>query len=179
MKKVDYLYLKLQNKTWYEEQIHTGTTEQDVFDSLTDAEKDNIISYNNASSTVVVGYFMGKGYSLEDASNLYAMMAFKSIEANAAACKSRFENKASGWFPILFAYFSEDTSQQIVDAIRNYLQDYIEFAKFGVGYGDSEIGILNFINNTGGVVSSLEDYPLKSGSDYTAVQLALTQYFYE
>lgn len=173
----DYLELKLENKAAFE--ATTGATEQDRFNNLTDdSSREEVISYNNLiDGSIAVGHYMAKGLSQTDATNYFYSLVFKSIEDNAAACQKRFDNKAAGWFPILFTYFSQATAQSIIDAIRDYASDYCNYAKFGTQYGDSEAGFFDFINNTGGVTTSLEDYPLLSGTDYTGVQTALTTYF--
>ena len=180
----DYLQRKLENKAYYEGLA--GATEQDRFDNLsTDEEKIEAISFNNVSDSVAVPFLMGL-YSLDltNASNMFGGMVLKSIEENAKACKARFENKSNGWFPILFTFFSQETAQGIIDAVRDYLNDYCEYAKFGMNYGDAERGIFDFIDNTNGVITSLIDYPLKAehivnnnDTDYIPVQTALKTYF--
>lgn len=173
----DYLKRKLDNKSNFD--ATTGATEQNRFNNLSnDHERLQVIQFNNTTDAIAVPFLMGF-YSLDltSASNFYGGLVLKSIELNAEACKHRFDNKASGWFPILFTFFSVPTSQSIIDAVRDYMSDYVNYAKFGIDYGDSERGLFDFIDNTNGVVTSLEDYALLSGTDYTAVKSALKTYF--
>ena len=172
----DYLQKKLENKTNFLSTI--GATDEERFNNLSNNEKYNLISFNNVSSSIAVPFLMGAyGFDLQTASNYYGSLVLKSIQDNAVACKERFDNKANGWFPILFNYFSTDTAQSIIDAVRDYMSDYVNYAKFGINYGDAERGLFDFIDNSNGVITSLEDYPLLSGTDYTEVKAALKQYF--
>jgi hypothetical protein len=173
----DYLKRKLENKSNFD--ATSGATEQDKFNNLSsDTKRTEAIEFNNISDSIAVPFFMGL-YSLDvtNATMYYSGKVLKSIELNAEACKQRFDNKASGWFPILFSFFTPATSQSIIDAVRDYMSDYTNYAKFGVDYGDSERGLFDFIENTNGVITSLEDYPLISGEDYTSVKAALKTYF--
>ena len=174
---IDYLESKMTNLDVYTGA--TGASAQDRFDNLSsDSARHTTIAYNNVTADIAVP-FLATQYLIgaTAATSMYMGIILKSIEDNASACQDRFDNKAKGWFPILFAYFEVSVAQSIIDAIRDYMSDYVKYAKFGTQYGDSELGLLDFIEGTGGIITDLEDFQLLSGSDYTAVKAALKTYF--
>ena len=185
----DYLYLKLENKSNYDNVV--GATEQDRFNNLSsDSDRLEAINFNNVDDNISVPFLMAY-YSLDltNASNYLGSIKLKSIEKNAHACKVRFENKAEGWWAILFTFFDVSVAQEIETVITSsgHFNFYCNSARFGTEYGDTEDAILDFINKTGGYALggiSLVDFELKTAykinndeTDYVPVQTALTQFF--
>jgi hypothetical protein len=76
-------------------------------------------------------------------------------------------------------HFGKDESLKILEASEKYMSRYRKYAMFGIGYGDTELGFMNFLTNTGGILSSIESYTLLNGvTDYTVVKTALTKFFF-
>lgn len=175
----DYLKRKLDNLEILNNT--TGIDEAAKFNALpSDNDRDLTLKFNNVTGATGVPFIMGTELvDIATASLMFGGIQLQSIEDNAHACKRRFEKKAKGWFPILFTYFDPAISLQIIDAIRDYISDYTKYAKFGTQYGDVELGLMDFIEGTGGIITDIQDYPLNSGSDYTQVILALKTYFYK
>lgn len=175
----DYLKRKLEALSEY--QSIQGDNEQEKFDNcLSDLKRYEYIKFSIVDPSIAVPFIMSYlSKSYEEAQLLFLNLSVKSKKDSAQACKERLESTEK-WEPIFLSYFSRETALDIKQDCRDYLQDYRDDALFGVGYlSDTTIGILNFINNTGGITSSLEGYPLLSGSDYSLVKSALTSYFYE
>lgn len=181
---VDYLERKLKNKSMLASMV--GVTEQEKFDNLADdSVRLSVITFNNVTGATAVPFLMAQNtIDQATATMMFGGIQLQSVESNAIACKARFNNKASGWWSILFTYFDQSVGQTIETDIANsgLFYFYTGSARFGTQYGDSEDGLLDFINKTGSYAIggiSLEDYSLADGStDYTAVKAALTTYFY-
>lgn len=174
----DYLMAKLEIKQILDDTA--GVDELAKFNALAnDQERFTCCLFNVVTGATAVPFL--ETYltlSTADATAYFGGLQLQSIEDNAKACNSRYLNKSGGWYPIIFGYFDSAVAHDIKESARHYFQDYREDALFGMNYGDPKFGILDFINNTGGIVVSLEDFALLSGTDYTEVQSVLTKYFY-
>jgi hypothetical protein len=129
----------------------------------------------------IIAHHMGLGMSLEEATAQMELDATYHATDNAEACDGRFLNKKgpNGWFLIMIHHFGKDESLKILEASEKYMSRYRKYAMFGIGYGDTELGFMNFLTNTGGILSSIESYTLLNGvTDYTAVKTALTKFFF-
>ena len=129
----------------------------------------------------IVGHHMGLGMTLEEATVQMEVDATYHATANAKACEGRVNNKEGleGWFFIMIHHFGKDESLKVLEASEKYMDRYSNYAMFGIGYGDNEIGFMNFLTNTGGIITSLEDYTLANDVlDYTEVKNALTKFFF-
>ena len=165
-----------------------GANEQERFDALSNDREKVIICKRDvlADLNIAIAYYQTQPnpanedelYTAPEAAPIVYQCSFDAKERNANAASGRFDNKAKGWYPIVFALFDVSVANQIISAIRDFKDDYKEYARFGTAQGDPEAGLLDFINNTGGVTTSLEDFALLSGNDYTAAKAAFTKYFY-
>ena len=178
----DYLVAKLSIRAILDNVTgDTGDTDQVKFDTLADDEERDICGlFNVVADAILVPFYITHlgGVNQAIAEGHYALRVFESIEQNANACKERFENKKAGWFPIMFTYYDQSVAETIISAIRDYVDDYIKYAKMGTQWGDGELGLIDFINGTGGIVVDLEDFQLKNGMELADVRNDLTKYFY-
>lgn len=129
----------------------------------------------------MVAHHMGLGMTMEEAVGQIELDSTYHATDNADACDARFLNKKGpeGWFLIMIHHFGKDESLKILEASEKYMSRYRKYALFGIGYGDTELGFLNFINNSGGIISSIESYTLANGVvDYTEVKTALNKFFF-
>lgn len=173
---IDYTTTKLLFKEVYDNTA--GATEQDRFNALADdSTRLKMISYNNVDATIAITFIaIQDQVDPNTATVKFLGIAALSKKENAKSCSNRF-NSTENWEVILLSYFSPDVCFDMKQDIRNYIADYKEDALFGIGYGDTRIGIINFFNNDGGILLSVEDYTLLNGSDYTPVKTTLTKYF--
>jgi len=173
---IDYTAAKLLAQDMYDNTA--GATEQDRFDALVDDDtRLKMIAFNNVDATIAITFIAIQDQVDANTATIKFMgIAALSKKENALSCSNRF-NATEQWEIILLSYFSPDVAFDMKQDIRNYISDYKEDALFGIGYGDTRIGIINFFNNDGGILLSVEDYPLLSGSDYTPIKIALTTYF--
>jgi len=148
------------------------------FEALTANKKDIVGKFIATNSINLIAHYETLGMTTEQATGFHALRRLEHAENNALACNDRYNNKAAGWFPIILTYFSEDIALQIMKSASDYLYNYRELAQFGTLWGDSEPGILDYINDSGSVITSLTDYTLISGVDYAPVQSKLTKYFF-
>lgn len=152
------------------------------FNSFSTSAKDIICKHNAADTTTeIIPYYVSLGMSNEDAQNYHGIRRLKNLRCNRDACEERYQDidSPAGWYAIILTYFEEYDAFAIkAAAYEKHIPNYREDALLGGDYDIGIIGILDFINNTNGVGTSLENFPLKGGgTDYTPVQEALTKKF--
>lgn len=171
VKKIDYLTATILLKT---------VSDTIGFANLTAEQKAIVAPYLVTDSATLIAYYESLGMDNATATTTYGLSTTEHADANAKACDARWQNKkgASGWFIIALTHFDRDVALNMIDVAEKYMQRYRYYAEFGIGYGDNKVGFLNFINNTGGITESIEDFTLLSGIDYTNVKADLTKFFF-
>jgi len=152
------------------------------FNNLNDKQKKICAKHHCIDDFTLVAYLMATyGLSQVDAEEKAIETYTVHGTSNAEACNSRFLNKGDwdGWWKILLQSFDGSEALKIIDAVGNYMIKYREYALFGIGYGDTEFGLINFIMNDGGIVVSIENFTLKIGViDYAQVKNDLLKFYW-
>jgi len=136
--------------------------------------------YLAADNDTIISYYESLGMSNIDAQGNLLLRGTEHAEYNSTSCNERWLHKKGkdGWFKILIKFFGKTESLKIIDACQKYMEKYREYATFGIGYGDTEFGLINFIMNNEGISVSIENYTLLNGSDYTGVKNELLSYYW-
>lgn len=174
VKKIDYLAASLLIK-----QAVTALG----FNSF-DSDDKMLICKHNAADTateIVPFYEAALGITAQQAQDYHGLKRLENLRNNRDACEERYQDidSPSGWYAIILTFFSEYDAFAIkAAAMEKYIPNYREDALLGGNYDIGLLGILDFINNTNAVGTSIENFPLKGGgSDYTVVQALLTKKF--
>lgn len=152
------------------------------FNSFSSTAKD-LIGKHNAADTVteLIPFYESLGMTTQQATDYHGLRRLQNLKANRDACNLRYEDidSPTGWYSIILQFFNEYDAFAIKKAaLEQHIPNYREDALLGGTFDIGLIGIIDFFNNTNGVGTSLENFPLKDGvSDYTVVQGLLTKIF--
>jgi hypothetical protein len=162
-----------------------GETEQLRFNTFNRTEQEQLINYMSIveDSTGINYYSQEEGYDVAMATECYTHVKMCSMENTAKACKARWDNKAMGWYPIIFKYFSQSTAFVIngeIDSDSTKLKNnYVEFGTFGTQWGDLLIiGLLDYFYGNVLLPENLSDHPLINELTFEEARDELIEYFY-
>ena len=151
------------------------------FNSFNPTAKDLICKHNGAdTATEIIPFYEGLGMTTQQATDYHGLRRLQNLKANREACEFRYSDVDSptGWYAIILSFFSESNAFMLKKAAYvEHIPNYREDALLGGSYDLGIVGLLDFINNTNGVGTSIENFPLLSGTDYTVVKALLTKKF--
>ncbi len=142
-------------------------TESVDFNILDDEEKEIVISYCATTGESIVGYYMGQGMTQEQAQQQYGYNRIIDIQ-NAAKCYCVRKNKPELQLNIIF-FLGEEQGANLNQALLEFTRQLCDIALLGTSYNDSQDGIMDFIESTGGYT----DGGLKA---YTYTDNVVTKY---
>ncbi len=166
-------------------QAATGATEQLKFDTFNEFEQEYLLAFNTVNDGAIgVGFYLNEeGFDVAIATDFYSSVVLKSQQSVSDACELRYQNKAVGWYPIMFSFYSTAEAflidAEIDDPTVNFKKHYTEFGTFGTLWGDVLAGMLDYFNGSGSVDPKLSDHTLLEGKLYADARDALTEYFYQ
>jgi hypothetical protein len=121
--------------------------------NLKDPDKDVLIDFGvGDTSTEIIPYLIGKGYTQQEASGIYLNSVAKSIESKQPIARSRADNHRI--ITIVYSFLDSVEADGLLNAIANFLSLYKEKVYLGTEFGDVSDGLMDFINNTGSYASS-------------------------
>lgn len=172
-RKYDYHYVR--------EQIKTLVTETG-FNNLNDKDKEYALLYcscdanEQTAMSIQVGYYMGLGMTLEEASAKYLILRADDINNAAKACQARLDDKTLIY--IALKHMTQSNATAFLDSIRNFLTDLARVAHMGTNYGQTEDGILDYIECTGSYTETGLNSFFTDTTLYEACRDEFKNYFY-
>lgn len=129
------------------------------WDSLNDNSKEIIGIYCAVGMDTLIGYYMSKGMSQNDATMKYLNNRIEDIKNAAKAYCGRINNNTLQVNIILF--LGEAQGSTFNDAVRNFKSDLCSIALLGTQYGDSRDGFMDYVESTGSYTSGgLKSYTM-------------------
>ena len=131
------------------------------FNNLRAENKEIAAPFCPTDSTTMITYFMGLGYSQADATEKYLDYRSNDIYLAAQACDNRMNNN---YIKVIIKYLPITEAERYLTQTSVLSANYRNAALFGTQYGDYSDGIMDFIEDTGGLIGSgLSTYTLNDG----------------
>lgn len=158
-----------------------GVTEQLRFNTFNVDEQENLLKFNAVVDEAIgVGFYLNEdGFDVAIATSFHQKVKLNSIQSVSNACFARYENKAKGWYPIRYTYFSESEAFLIKAEIEGHKNYYVEDGLIGSQWGGVINGMLDYINGTNSITPKLSDHPVIEGKLIADAIAELNEYFYQ
>ena len=146
--------------------------------AMTDTEKDIIIdwyAYPEGSTEIVTYLIMTKGMTQNEAESYLTDKWHTYWNSFLEDCPERWSNAVK----VTIDYLPFSAASQLMDTVNVLVDKYIVAGRLGVGYGDTSIGLMNFIMSSSGYVGNgLEEFCVSQGfvlkkGDYDSFRLDL------
>jgi hypothetical protein len=146
------------------------------FENLTDKEKEFAALYCLADDMTIIGYYMSTGDDLATAQAKHLVRRSIDINKCSKVCTERTESPIIKYLCI--KYMDEADAMLFMDAIRDFVTDYAMLAHYGLEYGHSREGIMDYIEATNGYANAgLSSYTFRGGDlNYENCKNELKQY---
>lgn len=140
------------------------------WNNCTNNEKDLVMEYhanpdlgNNNQNTQMIMYLLGKGYSMDQATDYLVDCWHSHWEKFISECPAKFRKATK----VVLRYLSFADASDLDITIESLKSRYMTTGVLGLGYGDHKEGLLNYIwSNNSYTAQGLEEngYTLKKGS---------------
>lgn len=140
------------------------------WNNCTNIEKDLVMEYhanpdlgNNNQNTQMIMYLLGKGYSMDQATDYLVDCWHNHWEKFISECPAKFRKATK----VVLRYLSFADASDLDITIDSLKSRYMTTGILGLGYGDHKEGLLNYIwSNNSYTAQGLEEngYTLKKGS---------------
>ena len=146
--------------------------------AMTDTEKDVIIdmyAYPEGSTEIVTYLVTTKGMTQNEAESYLVGKWHTYWNSFLEDCPERWSNAVK----VTIDYLPFSAASQLMDTVNVLVDKYIVAGRLGVGYGDTSIGLMNFIMSSSGYVGNgLEEFCVSQGfvlkkGDYDSFSLDL------
>ena len=146
--------------------------------AMTDTEKDVIIdmyAYPEGSTEIVTYLVTTKGMTQNEAESYLVGKWHTYWNSFLEDCPERWSNAVK----VTIDYLPFSAASQLMDTVNVLVDKYIVAGRLGVGYGDTSIGLMNFIMSSSGYVGNgLEEFCVSQGfvlkkGDYDSFRLDL------
>jgi hypothetical protein len=132
------------------------------FNTLDIKTKDMICKFCLLDPNTTIGYYMGKGMTLNNAK--YKYIYDRSIDIiEAAKCCEKYLG-GSKFINVIITYLSIEEAERFLNDTQDLSYKYKTVGHFGISYGDKTIGLLDFISCSNGYeTTGLSQYTINSG----------------
>jgi len=149
----------------------------DPFWSLSTAEKDIICKYCAATDETIVGYYVSKGMTVQEATILHINV--RSVDVRTAATCYHTRLMQPEFMATIMMYLGITQGETFMDAVRNFAIDVKDMARIGTNYNNIYDGIMDYIESTGSYVDGgLKNYVISPGLTLEGLVKTIKDIFY-